>query len=262
MTLTAIEELRFQSALAASVVHEVNQPLTGMVINAGTCLRKLTSESPDIEGARETARRMLRDGQRAAQIIIRLRALFAQKSARTELVDLNDAAREVIALSTDDLQRRHVSVRMEMESSLPRVAGDRIQLQQVISNLLLNACEAMADVEPSSRQLVIATECDGVDRVKLSIRDAGSGLDAQIRDRLFQPFCTTKCGGMGIGLFVSRSIIEGHQGCLEAAQNEGPGATFSFSLPAPPSTPKAEPPIWNRLGGVQGNRVAGVAPRL
>jgi PAS domain S-box-containing protein len=221
-------------ALTASIAHEVNQPLSGIITNAGTCLRMLAADPPNVDGARETARRTIRDGNRASEVITRLRALFSRKSATTESVDLNEATREVIALSLRELQRSRVILRAELADDLPAVAGDRVQLQQVILNLLLNAVDAMSCVDDRPRQLVIRTEPDEADRVRVSVQDAGVGLEPQGVERLFEPFYTTKSGGMGIGLSVSRSIIESHQGRLWAAPNDGPGATFSFSVPRRP----------------------------
>jgi signal transduction histidine kinase len=218
-------------ALTASIAHEVNQPLSGIITNASTCLRMLAADPPNLDGARETARRTIRDGNRASEVVGRLRALFCRKEAITELMDLNQATREVIELSLSELQRSRVVLRPELADDLPPILGDRVQLQQVILNLLRNASEAMSSVDDRPRQLVIRTERDEGDRVRLSVQDAGVGLDPQSLDRLFEAFYTTKSGGMGIGLSVSRSIIENHHGRLWATPNEGPGATFSFSLP-------------------------------
>jgi signal transduction histidine kinase len=218
-------------ALTASIAHEVNQPLSGIITNASTCLRMLTADPPDIEGARKTARRSLRDGRRAAEVMTRLRALFSRKETKTEAVDLNEGARQVIALSLSELQRNRVILRAELADDLPFVSGDRVQLEQVILNLLVNASDAMRGVDDRARLLVIKTEREAGDRVRLSVKDVGVGLKAAVRDRLFEPFQTTKEGGMGIGLFVCRSIIESHQGCLQVTTNEGPGATFAFSIP-------------------------------
>jgi signal transduction histidine kinase len=221
-------------ALTASIAHEVNQPLSGIITNASTCLRMLAADPPNVDGARETARRTIRDGGRASDVIQRLRALFSKKDAAAEEVDLNEAAREVIALSLSDLQRSRVILRPEFADDLPPVSGDRVQLQQVILNLLLNASDAMSGVDDRPRQMVIRTERDEGNRVRLSVQDSGVGFQAQDADRLFEAFYTTKSGGMGIGLSVSRSIIESHHGRLWAAPNDGPGATFSFSIPCDP----------------------------
>ncbi len=218
-------------ALTASIAHEVNQPLSGIITNAGTCLRMLDAEPPNVEGARETARRTIRDGNRASDVIKRLRALFSKRDATAEPVDLNEATREVMALALSELQRGRVIPRTELADGLPPVTGDRVQLQQVILNLLLNASDAMSGVEDRPRELVIRTRPDEGDCVRLSVQDAGVGFDPQDAGRLFEAFYTTKSGGMGIGLSVSRSIIESHHGRLWAAPNDGPGATFSFSIP-------------------------------
>ena len=217
--------------LTASIAHEVNQPLSGIVTNASTCLRMLSANPPNVDGARETARRTIRDGSRAADVITRLRALFSKKEACIEAVDLNDAAQEVIAVSLTDLQRNQVILRSELASGLPPVTGDRVQLQQVILNLLRNASEAMNTVEDRPRELAISTEHDEGDRVRLSVKDVGTGFDPEATDRLFEAFYTTKNSGMGVGLSVCRSIIEKHHGRLWATLNDGPGATFSVSIP-------------------------------
>jgi PAS domain S-box-containing protein len=218
-------------ALTASIAHEVNQPLAGIITNAGACLRMLDADPPNIEGARETARRTIRDGNRASEVVTRLRALFSKRGVTTESVDLNDATREVIALSIRDLQRARVILRTGLADDLPHVAGDRVQLQQVILNLLMNAADAMSGVEDRPRQLLVRTEQDEAGRVRLTVRDAGVGFEAHRAEKLFEAFYTTKRDGMGIGLSVSRSIIEGHDGRIWAAPNDGPGATFVFSIP-------------------------------
>jgi len=218
-------------ALTASIAHEVNQPLSGIITNASTCLRMLTLDPPNVEGARETARRTIRDGNRASDVITRLRALFSKKDTIAELVDLNNATREVIALSLSELQRNRVILRCELADDLPHVTGDRVQLQQVILNLLRNGSDAMNEVHDRPKELLIRTERNEGDRALLSVKDAGIGFDPQSMDKLFQAFHTTKNDGMGIGLSVSRSIIEQHNGRLWATLNGGPGATFSFSIP-------------------------------
>jgi PAS domain S-box-containing protein len=222
--------------LTASIAHEVNQPLSGIVTNASTCLRMLTLDQPNVDGARETARRTIRDSNRASDVITRLRALFSKKDTIAERVDLNDATREVIALSLSELQRNRVVLRCELADDLPLVTGDRVQLQQVILNLLRNGSDAMNTVHDRPRELLIRTERDEGDRALLSVKDAGIGFDPQSMDKLFQAFYTTKNDGMGIGLSVSRSIIEQHDGRLWATPNDGPGATFSFSIPGATNT--------------------------
>jgi PAS domain S-box-containing protein len=218
--------------LTASIAHEINQPLSGIITNASTCLRMLDANPPNIEGARETARRTIRDGNRASDVIKRLRSLFSRKDFTVEIVDLNEAAREVIELSRNELQRNRIVLRTELAEDLPPIAGDRVQLQQVILNLLLNAVDAMSNVDDRPRELMIATVSEGTESVQLSVSDVGVGFAPSESEKLFDAFYTTKKGGMGIGLSVSRSIIEKHRGRLWAEPNEGPGAMFSLSIPA------------------------------
>ena len=222
------------SALTASIAHEVNQPLSGIMTNAGTCLRMLAGVPPDVDGARETARRTIRDANRASDVITRLRALFTKREITLEPLDLNEATREVIALSLTDLQRNRVVLQSELAAELPPITGDRIQLQQVVLNLVRNASDAMVGVIDRPRHLLIRTERETDNRVRVTVRDAGVGLDHQTINKLFDAFYTTKSGGMGIGLSVSRSIVERHHGRMWAAPNDGPGATFSFSIPCAP----------------------------
>jgi signal transduction histidine kinase len=221
-------------ALTASIADEVNQPLSGIITNASTCLQMLSADPPNVDGARETARRTIRDGKRASDVIARLRVLFSKKHATTEALDLNEATREVIALSRSELERNRAILRLEFADDLALVRGDRVQLQQVILNLLRNASEAMSGVDDRPRQLVIRTERDEGDHVRLSVQDAGVGFEPDDANRLFEAFYTTKSGGMGIGLSVSHSIIESHSGRLWARPNDGPGSTFSFSIPSRP----------------------------
>jgi len=216
--------------LTASIAHEVNQPLSGIITNASTCLRMLKSDPPNIDGARETAQRAIRDGNRASEVITRLRTLFSKKQTEFEPLDLNESAREVIALLSSELQRNDVVLKQDFSDRLPAVKGDRVQLQQVILNLIHNASDAMVTVNDRPRQLLIKTETRA-NHVTVSVQDSGVGFSPEISERLFEPFLTTKQGGMGIGLSVSRSIVEAHQGRLWAAQNAGPGATFTFSIP-------------------------------
>lgn len=229
--LAKVARVTSLGVLTASMAHEVNQPLSGIITNASTCLRMLSADPPNVEGARETVRRTIRDGNRASDVIARLRTLYSRKDPALESMDLNDATREVISLLLSELQRNRVILRQELAEDLPLVMGDRIQLQQVILNLLRNASDAMSAVHDRPRDLVITTERDPGNKVRLNVRDTGIGFEPQAADRLFQAFYTTKEDGMGIGLSISRSIIEAHQGRLWATPNDGPGATFSFVIP-------------------------------
>ncbi len=230
--LAHVSRVTSLSALTASMAHEINQPLSGIITNASTCLRLLNFDPPNVEAARETARRTIRDGNRASDVISRLRALFGKREFTLESMDLNEAAREIISLTLNDLRRNRITVQAELAEDLRSVKGDRIQLQQVVLNLVRNASEAMADVHDRPRNLLIRTENDASDTVRLSVRDTGAGFGDHSPDKLFDSFFTTKTGGMGIGLSVSKSIIERHQGRLWAESNEEPGATFAFSIPS------------------------------
>jgi PAS domain S-box-containing protein len=220
--------------LSASITHELNQPLTGIITNCSTCLRMLTSDPLNLDGAREAVRRILRDGNRASDVITRLRALFNKQESASESVDLNEATREVIALSLGELQNNRVILRTELADDLQCVTADRVQLQQVVLNLLRNAVDAMSTVDDRPRDMLIRTERDEGDSVRLSVTDVGIGFDPHTLDQLFDAFYSTKNDGMGVGLSVSRSIIENHQGRLWAVLNHGPGATFSFAVPSRP----------------------------
>jgi signal transduction histidine kinase len=198
-----------------------------------------------------TARAKLRGGpfamgNRASDVVTRLRALFSKKEFTLESLDLNEATREVISLSLSDLQRNRVILQSEFADNLPRVTGDHVQLQQVILNLLRNGSDAMVGVDDRPRQLLVRTERENGDRVRVIVRDAGVGVDPQSMDKLFDSFYTTKSSGMGIGLSVSRSIIERHHGRLWAEPNDGPGATFSFSIPRDPESATGTAPVTRR----------------
>ena len=229
--LARVMRVMTMGQLTASIAHEVNQPLSGIITNASTCLRMLDANPPNLEGARETARRTIRDGHRASDVITRLRTLYSKKEPALELMDLNEATREVTALSSTEIQRKGLTLRQEFADDLPPALGDRIQLQQVILNLLRNAADAMSTIDDRPRELIVRTERDEGNQVRLSVRDSGVGFTPQAADKIFEAFYTTKPDGMGIGLSISRSIIEAHQGRLWATRNDGPGSTFLFSIP-------------------------------
>ena len=229
--LAHVSRVSSLGALTASIAHEVNQPLSGIITNASTCLRMLAASPPNIDGAVETARRTIRDGNRASDVIKRLRAMFSKRDAITESLDLNEATREVVALALSELQSSSVILRQELAKELPLIKGDRVQLQQVILNLLLNSADAMKAITDRPKLLVIRTERAPEDHVRLTVQDTGVGVEPHRVDKLFEAFYTTKADGMGIGLSVSRSIIERHHGRLWAQPNDGPGATFAFCIP-------------------------------
>jgi len=232
--LAHVTRITALSMLTASIAHEVNQPLSGIMTNAGTCARMLDADPPNVDGARETLKRTMRDGQRAAAVITRLRAMFAGKDFTPESLDVNEATREVLALSSIELQRERAIVRTELAETLPPVMGDRVQVQQVILNLLRNAAEAMSGVEDRPRDLLVRTEREPGGGVRVIVRDSGVGIQPGSAHELFDAFYTTKPSGMGIGLSISRSIVERHHGRIWAEPNDGPGTTVAFSLPGRP----------------------------
>jgi PAS domain S-box-containing protein len=217
--------------LTASIAHEVNQPLAGVVANAEACLRWLDRETPDLEEARRSVRWIMDDGNRASEVIRRVRALSNKTDIEKVPLDVNDVVSEVIALVQRELVSHGVSVRTEFAPALPMILGDRVQLQQVIINLVMNGIEAMESVTDRPRELVIRSRQDETQQVLVSVTDCGVGISDENADRLFNPFFTTKSSGMGMGLSICRSIMEAHGGRLSASGNEGPGATFQFTLP-------------------------------
>lgn len=228
--LARVSRLMTASALTASIAHEVNQPLAGIITNASTCLRALAGEPPNLQTARTTVQRIIRDGNRAADLVQRLRDLFVRKPPHMEPINLNDVTREVLALSYRELRQRGVVLHTHFAADLPPINGDRVQLQQVIMNLVVNAADAMDELVDRQRSLVVRTS-EGAGQVLLSVQDAGIGLDDTQTETVFDAFHTTKSSGMGIGLFVSRSIVESHDGRVWATPNEKFGVTFTVSLP-------------------------------
>jgi len=216
--------------MAASITHEVDQPLSGVVINANACLRFLAGPSPNLDEARDGLHAIARDGRRASEVTARIRSLARRAPAEKERLDVNAVILEVVALADGDARRARARVRTELAGQLPRVLGDRGQLQQIVFNLLLNGLEAMSAVVDRQRELVISTHAETADRVHVAVRDTGIGIDPLQAHRMFEAFYTTKRGGMGMGLSISRTIIEQQGGRLWAVPNKGPGATFHFTV--------------------------------
>ena len=210
----------------------INQPLAAIITNGNACLRWLAGDSPNLDEARETARRIIRDGNRAGDVIGRIRTLLRKTGTEKELLDMNQAVREVVALAEGEVRRNGVALRTELTGDLPPILGDRVELEQVVLNLIMNAIEAMSAIGDRPRELVVRTQSGEVDQVCVTVQDSGIGLDPQSMGRIFDAFYTTKSQGMGMGLAISRSIVENHGGQLWAVPNEGPGATFQFTLQA------------------------------
>lgn len=220
--------------LVASIAHEVNQPLSGIVSNSSACLRWLAGNSPNLEEAREAVLDIVRDGKRAGEIVARIRALTKKTAAAREKLDLNGTILEVLALVGDEARRSSVTVRTLFADDLSPVAGDRVQLQQVVLNLVMNAIEVMSSIGERARELVITTRNIDANQVQVTVEDSGIGLDPNAIDKIFDSFYTTKPSGMGMGLSISRSILQAHGGRLWATAKDSPGTMFHFTIPKYP----------------------------
>jgi C4-dicarboxylate-specific signal transduction histidine kinase len=228
--LAHVNRVTTMGELTASLAHEVNQPIAAAVTDASTCLRWLTRDEPDVEEAREAASRMVKDVSRAAEIISRIRVLFKKGTPQRELADINQIIRELADLMRSEATRHSISVRMELAAGLPQFIGDRVQLQQVLMNLLINSIDAMKKVE-GARELTIKSQRVDNDELQVSVCDNGVGLPHQQADQIFNAFFTTKVHGTGMGLRISRTIVESHGGRLWASDNSPRGASFYFTLP-------------------------------
>jgi len=228
--LARVNRVTTMGELTASLAHEVNQPIAAAVTNANTCLRWLTRERPDLEEAREAASRIVKDATRAAGIISRVRLLFKKGTPQRELVDVNEAIREMIVLLRSEATRYNITVRVDLPADLPRIMGDRMQLQQVLMNLIVNSIDAMKEVD-GVRELAVKSQRTEKHEVLVSVSDTGVGLAPQQADQIFNAFFTTKPYGTGMGLSISRSIVDSHGGRLWAADNSPHGASFYFALP-------------------------------
>jgi PAS domain S-box-containing protein len=235
--LAHVNRVATMGELTASVAHEVNQPIAAAVTNAKTCLRWLTRDQPDLEEARAAAMRIVNDGTRAAEIIKRIRLLFKKETPERELVDVNEVIQEMVVLLRGEIMRYSIFLKTELDTNTPRVMADRVQLQQVLMNLMLNGVDAMKDAN-GTRELTIKSQRGENDQVLLSVSDTGVGLPPEQADRIFTAFFTTKAHGTGMGLSISRSIVESHGGRLWAATNSPHGASFWFSLPAQTEAPE------------------------
>src|SRR5258705_2579196 len=229
--LAHVTRVMTMGELVASIAHEVNQPLGAIVTNGHACVRLLSRDVPDIDKLRGIIARMIGDGMRASEVIKRIRDLLHKTPIEKVLLNINETIQEVIALVGNDVVRSKVELKTELEADLPPVLGDRIQLQQVILNLILNGKEAMSGVQSNPRELLVSSGKGGSDEVVVAVRDSGNGLDPKNVDRIFDPFFTTKPGGMGLGLSISRTIIEAHGGRLWGTPNDGQGVTMQFTLP-------------------------------
>jgi C4-dicarboxylate-specific signal transduction histidine kinase len=229
--LAHVTRVTMLGEMTASIAHEINQPLAAVVNAAAACRRWLDGGSPNLDEARCAVDWIINEGNRASEVIRRVRALANKTDIEKVPLDVNDVVREAIALAQRELISHRVSLRMELAPALPMILGDRVQLQQVIINLVMNGIEAMQSVMDRPRELVVGSHQNETHRVRVTVTDSGVGISAENADRLFNAFFTTKSGGMGMGLSICRSIIEAHGGRMSAADSVGPGARFQFILP-------------------------------
>ena len=228
--LARVNRVTTMGELTASLAHEVNQPIAAAGTDANTCLRWLTRDQPDLEEARAAASRVVKDATRAAEIISRIRLLFKKDTSQRELVDVNEIIREMVVLLCSEATRYSISFRTDLATDLPQIMADRVQLQQVLMNLMINGIDAMKEVD-GMRQLSINSRRPENEHLQISVSDTGVGLPPQKADQIFNAFVTTKPNGTGMGLSISRSIVQAHGGRLWAGDNSPRGATFNFTLP-------------------------------
>jgi C4-dicarboxylate-specific signal transduction histidine kinase len=235
MELAHANRVATMGRLSASIAHEVNQPIAAIVTNAQAALRWLDARPPNLEEVRQALDRIVRNGNRASDIMRQIRALIKRKPPQTAALAINEAILEVLALTRSEAEKNAVSVQTQLADSLPLIQGDRVQLQQVILNLIINALEAMSETSAWSRDLLISTRKAGSDGVLVAVEDSGPGLAPTSLERLFEAYYTTKPNGLGMGLSICRSIIEAHGGRLWATANLPRGAVFQFTLIAHPT---------------------------
>jgi C4-dicarboxylate-specific signal transduction histidine kinase len=228
--LTHLSRVTVMGEIAASIAHEVNQPLAAVVMNANAGLRWLAAEPPNLEEAEAAMQRVISDGNRASDVISRIRGLLRKGASEQSALSVKDVVRETLAITGHELERHRIEVHSELLEEMPTVLGDRVQLQQVILNLMLNAIDAMTEVD-RARVLTIRSLLDDAKGIVLEVSDCGKGFEPGSEDRIFDAFFSTKAAGLGMGLSVSRSIVEAHGGTLRATANVGPGVTFYLSLP-------------------------------
>jgi signal transduction histidine kinase len=229
--LARINRVTTMGELTASLAHEINQPITGAIAYANACLRWLDRDKPALDEARAAAANIVKDGRRAAQIISRIRTQFEKGALNREVFGVSEIIRETVGLLRGEAARYNITVQTELATDLPSVVGDRVQLQQVAMNLIVNSFEAMKDVD-GTREMVVRSQRAANEQILVSVSDTGIGVPTQLAEQIFDPFFTTKRHGTGMGLRISRSIVESHGGRLWVASAPGRGATFQFTLPA------------------------------
>lgn len=230
--LTRLSRVLSMGELTASIAHEISQPLTAVVTNGDACLQWLSANPPNLDKVRQSAEKIVQDGTRAGNVVGRIRALFKKEEPIKNWVDINEVIDELVGFLRHEASSRHIVIRTELSSPLPVLKADRVQLQQVVLNLVMNAMDAVAEAAASQKEIIIRSRVEAEHEVLVSVEDSGAGLNPQTAGKIFEPFFTTKPHGIGMGLSISRSIVEAHEGRLWATPNPGAGAIFQFTLPA------------------------------
>lgn len=230
--LTRLSRVLSMGELTASIAHEISQPLTAVVTNGDACLQWLSASPPNLDKVRQSAEKIVQDGTRAGNVVGRIRALFKKEEPIKNWVDINEVIDELVGFLRHEASSRHIVIRTELSSPLPVLKADRVQLQQVVLNLVMNAMDAVAEAAASEKEIIIRSRMQEGNQTLVSVEDTGTGLNPQTAGKIFEPFFTTKSHGIGMGLSISRSIVEAHEGRLWAAPNPGAGAIFQFTLPA------------------------------
>lgn len=228
--LAHLSQVLNMGELAASIAHEINQPLTAVVAHGHACVEWLSASPPNLEKTRQTVERIIQEGTRAGSVLGRIRALFKKEAPARDWLDLNEVIHELIVFVRDEAHRRHIAIRAELSPGLPKIKGDRVQLQQVVLNLVMNGLDAMAETSDRAKELLIRTRREASE-VVVQVEDSGIGLDTESGEKIFNPFFTTKPHGIGMGLSISRSIVEAHEGRLTGLPRPSGGAIFQFVLP-------------------------------
>ena len=231
--LARLSQALSMGELTASIAHEINQPLTAVVTHGHACIEWLSATPPNLEKTRQTVERIIQDGTRAGAVIKRVRALFKKEAPTKNWINVNEVVHELTTFLHDEATRRHVAIQTDLVPGLPKVKADRVQLQQVVLNLIVNGMDAVEDIADDRKAIRISTRAEGAE-VAVQVEDFGTGLDAETAERIFSPFYTTKAHGTGLGLSLSRSIIEAHDGRLWASPRSSGGAVFQFTLPIHP----------------------------
>jgi C4-dicarboxylate-specific signal transduction histidine kinase len=229
--LARLSRVLSMGELTASIAHEISQPITAVVTNGHACLQWLSGSPPNLEKARQSTESIIQDGTRAGVVVARIRALFKKEEPVKNRVDINEVIQELVGFLRHEATSRRISLRTDLTSSLPAVMADRVQLQQVLLNLVMNAMDALSEGSISTKEVVIRSRKQGVSEILIAVEDCGAGINLETADKIFEPFFTTKPHGIGMGLSISRSIVESHQGRLWTSPNPTGGAAFQFTLP-------------------------------